>query len=162
MNRTDWEEIRNQTGLQLASLGGIVGGHGIASRRTTPTMTFIPARQSFRSSRVSRGRTGNREMKREGAWEKWRTCALPGCRGHSKSGWVIWDWSPVQNRCMLCPRRRCRPPSRTRGKGEMGVMDRGARESSYENSLRTTSPSSPPPITARLSAVRRNRSHLLY
>ena len=42
-----------------------------------------------------------------------------------------------------------------------GEMDRGARESSNENSLRTTSTTIPPPITARLSAFRRNRSHLL-
>lgn len=55
-------------------------------------------------------------------------CRRPGagCRGHGKSGSVIWDWSPAQNRCTLRPRRRCRPPSGMRGQGGDGRDGQGS------------------------------------
>ena len=127
-------------GCRLASLDEIVGGRGIASGHTrrAASMTFIPARQSFRSSRVSWGWKGSREKKREEkrgelvpepAVEetenlvRWMLVVASALSDWAV-GW-IWDWSPVKNRCTLHHRCRCRPLSRTRGRGRDGQGSEG-------------------------------------
>ena len=109
MNRTDWEEIRNQTCMQISYPGWNCRRPWHSFWNLNIGRTFIPVPEP-----------PVEEMENLVRWMLVVASALSDWA----VGW-IWDWSPPQNRCTLHHRCRCRSPSRTRGRGRDGQGSEG-------------------------------------
>ena len=158
MNRTDWEEIRNQTCMQISYPGWNCRRPWHSFWNLNIGRTFIPARQSFRSSRVSWGWKGSRRgsvrnvenLCRSRLSRKWKIWFGECWLSQAPYPTEQWDGFGIGRRCRIVVRSITAAAVGLRvAREDEGEMDRGARESSDENSSPSTSPSSTPPITAR-------------